>query len=52
MLYSTLIMSFAENRGPTFSWYMSTILNGLIPRNEVSLPNFNEGYTIEQHIEV
>lgn len=27
---------------------MSTILNYLITRNEVILPNFNEGYTIEQ----
>lgn len=52
MLYLILVISFAESRDHTFSWYMSTILNGPIPRNEVSLPNFNEGNTVEREMEV
>lgn len=49
MLFLILVMSFAENRGAAFPWYMSTILNDLVPRSEVSsLPNFNEGYPTEQ----
>lgn len=50
MLYFILVMSFSENRGPAFPWYMSTILNDLVPRNEVSsLPNFNKGNPTEQY---
>lgn len=52
MFYLSLVVSFAERRVPTYPWYTSTILNGLTHKNEVSLPNFTDGYTTEWQIVV